>query len=1148
MRPCRKVTPLALAPETAILETGWVKVLSVVHRQLFRVGKKAAGPSARFAWLTTLLCSTFALRVAGFSLSGAWVCGILLLAGKVPIAAGVPLTEAVLARLTGSEVTIAGARFTTGQETVSIAFSELTATGSQSVKAENGVVALSLRGLLRKRPMPESISVERITADVATGAAPVAAGTGVPVERLLALLSSGAAGRLSLPRVDIAYRAGDALVAELKGGRVEGAMAGDAYEVKAWLPFELGSGARTEAELDVISRADGTTDFLFASDGTPLGPLLAVVGVDVVQVGGELAGLLALSVDAEGRPIGGAIDLTVTPGEGSLVGTPFSFGENRLEAAFEKNATMFRIERLSYDVADNRGDLSGTVSAVNVLRPAEIVLDFDISGRDLVLDLKSLLDAPVEIATLSAEGRFDAAARYLGFDELRASYFGSEARGSLALTFPEGFKGNPRIQSDAVLPGPLTPQQVLAGWPTILAAEAREWVVENLTEGKLTNLAYTSDIPMNAIEEGKLLPDETMDFTFDASEATVIYLPDMPPVTSLTASALVRGNSFTVRGESGKVAGVDVRDAVLSMPAFMPLGATSSFTGTLVGEVPAILAALEEAALVSFEDVAFTPQSFSGRGSFDLSITWPLSEIIAEDEVLVSGEGAFARASIDDVMPGVDATEASGRVILDPDRLFIEGSGLIATAPSAFTWSQSLRGEMTTELSVTSTLDTLAADMIGVPLRQFFRGNVKSEVFTNDLRPGAPMQVIGELTDATVSIPGLGIRKPAGVDAFFETTFALPEPGQRPGGGGPVRLDQLRLTAPSFNIEGSGVFTQEGAVRRLELPRLFIENSADLSLRLVTEDRALDLSITGEHASLAPLLDRAGALKPTGGGGLPGDARIDVDLARVTLLNNVDLYDVKAAGRHTGEDVEQFTLTARIGEDGAMNAAIDRPPGHELGFVEIEATDFGTLAEGLFGISSVTGAAGSLKGTMNQDEGFQGRFETSQLLIRNAPLLAKVLSFTSLDGAIDALNGDGIRFSKLEGDVALHDSVIGFSDVNMIGPSLGLSASGMVDLEAGFIDVRGAIAPAYALNGFLGSLPGIGRLFVSREGEGLVAFAYSINGPLEQPRVTVNALSALTPGILRRIFDPLPEETRTLEALERATNEAEERDDLSEAP
>ena len=56
-------------------------------------------------------------------------------------------------------------------------------------------------------------------------------------------------------------------------------------------------------------------------------------------------------------------------------------------------------------------------------------------------------------------------------------------------------------------------------------------------------------------------------------------------------------------------------------------------------------------------------------------------------------------------------------------------------------------------------------------------------------------------------------------------------------------------------------------------------------------------------------------------------------------------------------------------------------------------------------------------------------------------------------------------------------------------------------------------------------MPVIGNLLVSRRGEGVFGMTYSINGPAAQPRVGVNPVSALTPGILRRIFEPVRENT-----------------------
>ena len=52
----------------------------------------------------------------------------------------------------------------------------------------------------------------------------------------------------------------------------------------------------------------------------------------------------------------------------------------------------------------------------------------------------------------------------------------------------------------------------------------------------------------------------------------------------------------------------------------------------------------------------------------------------------------------------------------------------------------------------------------------------------------------------------------------------------------------------------------------------------------------------------------------------------------------------------------------------------------------------------------------------------------------------------------------------------------------------------------------------------LGNIPLIGTILVGEEGSGIFAGAYTVTGPRDNPRVTVNPLTALLPGVLRKIM------------------------------
>jgi hypothetical protein len=62
--------------------------------------------------------------------------------------------------------------------------------------------------------------------------------------------------------------------------------------------------------------------------------------------------------------------------------------------------------------------------------------------------------------------------------------------------------------------------------------------------------------------------------------------------------------------------------------------------------------------------------------------------------------------------------------------------------------------------------------------------------------------------------------------------------------------------------------------------------------------------------------------------------------------------------------------------------------------------------------------------------------------------------------------------------------------------------------------MQGVISPIYLLNG-------IGALF-TRKGEGLFGFNYRLQGNAKDPKVSINPLSILTPGMFREIFRAAP--------------------------
>jgi hypothetical protein len=187
----------------------------------------------------------------------------------------------------------------------------------------------------------------------------------------------------------------------------------------------------------------------------------------------------------------------------------------------------------------------------------------------------------------------------------------------------------------------------------------------------------------------------------------------------------------------------------------------------------------------------------------------------------------------------------------------------------------------------------------------------------------------------------------------------------------------------------------------------------------------------------------------------------------------------------------------------------------------IKAADGGALLRGLDIVSSMQGGRLSVTGTF--DDAVAGHPLTAtadidDFRIRGAPALGKLLQAMTLYGLVDVLRGSGIGFSHLVAPIRLQDAELTLNDVRAFSSSLGLTAKGRIDLRAQRLDVEGTIVPAYFFNSLLGNIPLVGKLFSPERGGGVFAARYALHGDLADPTVSVNPLSALTPGFLREIF------------------------------
>jgi len=186
--------------------------------------------------------------------------------------------------------------------------------------------------------------------------------------------------------------------------------------------------------------------------------------------------------------------------------------------------------------------------------------------------------------------------------------------------------------------------------------------------------------------------------------------------------------------------------------------------------------------------------------------------------------------------------------------------------------------------------------------------------------------------------------------------------------------------------------------------------------------------------------------------------------------------------------------------------------------VQLTATDAGGVLRSANIAQQVHGGALSLTLVPAGSGGaFDGHAEIKDVRIKDAPTIAALVNAVSVVGLINELNGDGIYFDTVEADFRLSSNRVNLTQASATGASLGISMDGVFATDTGQMALQGVISPVYMLNGIAS--------FLTRKGEGLLGFNYSIGGTVQNPSVSVNPLSGFVPGAMRDIFRSAPRTT-----------------------
>jgi AsmA-like C-terminal region len=152
-----------------------------------------------------------------------------------------------------------------------------------------------------------------------------------------------------------------------------------------------------------------------------------------------------------------------------------------------------------------------------------------------------------------------------------------------------------------------------------------------------------------------------------------------------------------------------------------------------------------------------------------------------------------------------------------------------------------------------------------------------------------------------------------------------------------------------------------------------------------------------------------------------------------------------------------------------------------------------------------------------------GTVSVESFALRNEPALRRIAAeqpaATMPAGSpASRLEGGEVAFTRLRAEFTRAASRIEFRDAVIAGMQVGFTLGGWIDYGRDRADIAGTFVPAYGLNNVFAQVPLVGPLLGGGENEGLFAVNFRVSGAATSPTLTVNPLSAVAPGFLRKLF------------------------------
>lgn len=653
-------------------------------------------------------------------------------------------------------------------------------------------------------------------------------------------------------------------------------------------------------------------------------------------------------------------------------------------------------------------------------------------------------------------------------------------------------------------------------WPGDLADGGRKWIDRNISEGLVT--------------EGDLVVDTSGDtsgrpvrLSFRFDELVTSYLPGMPSAIGLTGMGELTDLGLHLQIDKGSADGLPLAGTTVDLLDFDKPRNMADILIEIEGPVPDTLRLIDYPPLGFASVFGIVPNTTEGTASVRGRLRFPLIGDLTFAQVDVAVTGELDRVFLPLGDEGQALSEAALSLDVTQDRLIARGSGLLFGIASQFHWNEIFDpgdGQWQSVYDLTAKITPNELSRFGLDTGEIFTGQALAQLqFRGQGQEISEGRAALSLDQASLYAGLVNWRKPRGEPANLSLDVRREE--------GKFILSPILLSGKDVDGRAElAIDAKTGALAYLTVDR-FVSPANSLSADYRrTGTGGTELHLNAKKLDLRGLLSGLGKL---GADDAAVDQATPEQDAAIHLrahadmaygLNDVVFRNIDAEALSDGPIWQKIHLQAGVGQASEIRLSLE-PRGGQRKLL-LTADDAGETLRGLGLFANALGGelTASAELSLAGEKQFRavGQFNVGAFKLVRGETIAAVIEAGEAEGLNGLVGEEGLDFDQLTLPFQVNRGVIDIRDAHANGGRLGLTMEGQIDQALDELSINGVIVPAYRLNSFVNNIPIIGQILGGGQGEGLFALSYRVRGDLADPEVKVSRLSALAPGIIRKIF------------------------------